>query len=677
MKKIGSVCLALVIALTVIMPYKVFAASKGVAPIEKEDEVLITTDASGNILDKKASVVITGADSSNPIKDKTILSDIKNISGDESFSQEEDGTIIWDNTGNDINYLGTLNADLPFSMKVTYYLDDCEVAPEEIAGKTGHVKVLYSFENLKMVDVEMDGEKYSTYVPLLTVTTINLPMDRFENVESLDGGLIVEEFGDNYFMLGVAAPGTNESLNLGLLGMDQYFTFPESFGFTADVTSFEMPSTVTCVTPHVLDKLDLSSLDTTNGIEEKINELVTATEQLVDGSSQLAGGSSQLSNGITEFVRAFQAGLQQISDGSTQLGNELYDLETKKNVLKEQAGELITQLDAMLVQLNSLVLPSPDSIFTPELTEAQAKLKEDATSLIAALETMRSQLEEIQAFAVEAQAYIDQMNEIGNIVYSELSAIDLDQLIADATELAKQQAIQAAREEFSGMMIPEEQLNTIINNIMSKIDISSVADEARVHIERVKEVLSNIPQLEIPEFKVDIDPVIAILQDMQSQFTVLETASSKQQEIVELLNSAHAFMNSAKENSVMLRKKSNDLISGLDFADGAIQSAHEYINTLKNAVNEASQGSAQIVNGANEVSGGAQRLAEGTKQYYSEGILTAADYAREATLKAFLNRSKAHILASSKYTNLTGIEETTRGSIRFTIQTSGIKASAE
>lgn len=677
MRKIGSFCLGLIVAMTTIFPYEVLAATNGIAPIEKEDEVLIITDASGNIKEKKASVVITGADSSTPIKDKTILSDFSNISGNEAYTQETDGTIIWDNIGNDIKYVGSLDAEIPITMKISYYINDQEVTPEELVGKTGHVKVVYSFENNAEVDVTMNGENYSTYVPFLTVTSVCLPMDGFYNVEALDGGSIIKEFGDKYFMLGVSAPGANQALNLGILGLDQFFSFPDSFGFSADVNCFEMPSAVTCVTPHVLDNLDMSFIDTSNDIDSKIDELVAATEQLVDGSNQLADGSNQLNAGILQFMRAFQAGLQKLSDGSIQLDNQLYDLESKKNILKEQSGELLTQLDAVLAQLNSFVLPEADSIFTPELTEAESRLKEDAALLIEALEIMKGQLEEIQAFAVEAQAYIDQMTEIGNTVYEELSAIDLDQLIADATELAKQQAIEAAKEEFAGIPIPEEQLNKIINNIMSKIDISSVADEARVHVEKVKEVLSDIPELEIPEFQVDIDPVIETLQDMETQFTVLEEASAKQEDMVDLLNSAHAFIDSVKESSAVIRQKSQELVSGLDFADSVIQSAHSYINTLKNSVTEANQGSDQIVNGANRLTDGAQQLADGTEQYYSEGILTAADYAREATVKAFLNRIKAFILAADQYTNITGIDEATRGSIRFTIQTEGITAAAE
>ena len=79
-------------------------------------------------------------------------------------------------------------------------------------------------------------------------------------------------------------------------------------------------------------------------------------------------------------------------------------------------------LDNILAQLNSFELPESDSLITPELLEAEEKLQEDVDLLIKALETMKTQLEEIQEFAEEAQEYIDQMTEIGNTVYEELTA---------------------------------------------------------------------------------------------------------------------------------------------------------------------------------------------------------------------------------------------------------------
>lgn len=677
MKRIMSFGLCLTVAVSLLTTNLAFASEESKIPNEKEDEILVETDNAGNILSKKASVTITGADSKSPIRDKTILTDISNVSGEETFTQGSDGTIVWENKGNDINYVGTLNEELPFSMKVTYSLNGEEMAPAEIAGKSGRVKVVYSFENRIAVDVEVDGEKYNTYIPFLAVTSIALPMEDFQNVEALDGGLVVKEFGDQYFMLGVATPGANESLNLELLGLDQYVQFPESFGFTADVTNFQMPSTITSVSPHVLDKIDFSSIKTPEDMNNKIEELVDAAQKVVDGANELEEGTDLLSEGVTEFLKEFQNGLNQISEGAVKVDNDLYDLEEKKKAIQGQAGELMEYLDNILAQLNSFELPESDSLITPELLEAEEKLQEDVDLLIKALETMKTQLEEIQEFAEEAQEYIDQMTEIGNTVYEELTAIDLDQMIEEATELAKQQAIAAAKEELSGLPISDAQLNTIINNIMSKIDISSVADEARGHIAKVEELLSDIPELEIPEFQVDVDPVIEILKDMETQFAVLETATEKQEEMVELLDTAHEFLDTVKGDSVVLKQKSSELISGLNFADSAIKNAHEYINSLKDAVSEAGQGSEQLANGVYQLDDGATELADGTEKFYKEGILTAADYARQATLRAFLSRCKAFVYAARKYTNISGIEETTRGSIRFTVRTEGITASNE
>lgn len=674
MKKKLKLILCIAIVLSMLFANATFAAPEGIAPSEKEDEILVQTDATGKVIEKKANVTITGANSTEPIKDKTNLTDIANTSGDEAFSMGEDGTIVWENTGNKISYIGTLNEELPFSVKISYYLNDQEITPEELAGKDGHVKVVYSFENHTMIDVDLDGETYNTYVPFLTVTGIFLPMEGFNNVESLDGAMAMEQFGEQYMMLGVTAPGVNEALDLSILGLDQYVNFPESFGFTADVTNFQVPATVTCVTTHILDKLDFSEIKTPEDTESKINELIEATEKLVNGSNELAGGTGLLSSGMSQFMGEFESALKAIADGSVQMDSDLCDLEEKKNALQGEAGELINYLDEVLAQLNQFELPEKDAIFTPELQEAESKLNEDAALLIEALEAMKTQLEEIQAFAEEAQGDIDKLTEIGNTVYEELSAIDLDQIIADATELAKEQAYQAAKEELAGLPVSDEQIRTIMENIMAKVDVSSVADEAREHIATVEALLEEVPDIEIPEFEIDVDPVINILQDMEVQFAVLEEAAGKQEDMAALLDSANEFMDSVKGNSDVIKRKSNELVSGLNFADDTIRNAHSYINTLRSAVSEAGDGSEKLASGALELDDGAKQLAEGTEQYYKEGVLTAADYAKQATLKAFLNRCRASTLAGQKYTNITGIGEGTKGSIRFIIRTEAISA---
>ena len=57
-------------------------AAEGNVPKEKIDEVLVQTDASGNITQMQDYVTLVGANSTDTILDKTKLTDIKNMSGD-------------------------------------------------------------------------------------------------------------------------------------------------------------------------------------------------------------------------------------------------------------------------------------------------------------------------------------------------------------------------------------------------------------------------------------------------------------------------------------------------------------------------------------------------------------------------------------------------------------------
>ena len=45
--------------------------------------------------------------------------------------------------GEDISYEGTSNQQLPVTTKVTYYLDGKEIKPEDLAGKSGKVKIRF------------------------------------------------------------------------------------------------------------------------------------------------------------------------------------------------------------------------------------------------------------------------------------------------------------------------------------------------------------------------------------------------------------------------------------------------------------------------------------------------------------------------------------------------------
>ena len=71
------------------------------------------------------------------VSDVSDLEGIKNVKGDETFTQDGEN-VTWNTDSSDIYYQGTSNKELPVDMKIKYYLDDQEITPDELAGKSGH-----------------------------------------------------------------------------------------------------------------------------------------------------------------------------------------------------------------------------------------------------------------------------------------------------------------------------------------------------------------------------------------------------------------------------------------------------------------------------------------------------------------------------------------------------------
>ena len=66
------------------------------------------------------------------LQDESELKDIKNVKGDEEFTQSGN-KLTWQTDGEDIYYQGTTTKEPPVSVKFTYYLDGKEIKPDDLA----------------------------------------------------------------------------------------------------------------------------------------------------------------------------------------------------------------------------------------------------------------------------------------------------------------------------------------------------------------------------------------------------------------------------------------------------------------------------------------------------------------------------------------------------------------
>ena len=104
---------------------------------DKSETVYVKADASGTIHEIKVQTDLKNTGTSKEIKDFSTLKDIKNTKGNESFTQSSDGTITWENKGEDIHYEGTSTEELPVNVKISYTLDgnlyNRKISPEKAA----------------------------------------------------------------------------------------------------------------------------------------------------------------------------------------------------------------------------------------------------------------------------------------------------------------------------------------------------------------------------------------------------------------------------------------------------------------------------------------------------------------------------------------------------------------
>lgn len=58
----------------------------------------------------------------------------------------------------------------PVTMKVTYYLDGKEISADQLAGKSGKVKIRFDYTNNLKKTITVNGKSKQAYVPFTMIT---------------------------------------------------------------------------------------------------------------------------------------------------------------------------------------------------------------------------------------------------------------------------------------------------------------------------------------------------------------------------------------------------------------------------------------------------------------------------------------------------------------------------
>lgn len=311
---------------------------------DKDESVYLISDANGNV--NKTIVVdhLKNKDKKDTLEDASNLSDIENVKGKEKFTQSGD-KLTWQAGGKDIYYQGTATEEPPVTQKVTYYLDGKEISPEDLAGKSGKVKIRFDYTNTTSYTETVNGEKQTVSVPFAAITGLVLG-DGFENIEVTNGKAEVSD--SSSVVLGYALPGLNDSLGIKDGDLDGDVNIPEYMEMTADVENFSMPAAMTFVV-NASDYVSTDGIDTSD-LDDMINDLKDASTQLQDGSKTLAEGTDTLADGLSTLqsklgtfasgVGTLQSGLKTYTDGVSTLSGGL-------NTLGNSTGALVSGADKL------------------------------------------------------------------------------------------------------------------------------------------------------------------------------------------------------------------------------------------------------------------------------------------------------------------------------------------
>lgn len=205
------------------------------------------------------------------------MSDLENITNVKSkVTPVTDGEKLrWNMPDTDLYYSGTTDRELPISVQLKYYLDGKEIKPEDLAGKSGEVKIDIKMINNSYREGVVNGKKHKVYLPMLVVGGMVLPEGTFSGVTVKNGQSIGD--GSKEIVVFTGMPGFSESLgfsekDLGDLGG---LVIGSEASVTATVQNFSLGNLYFAALPIASLNLDIAAPETVDDLKSTLAALKT------------------------------------------------------------------------------------------------------------------------------------------------------------------------------------------------------------------------------------------------------------------------------------------------------------------------------------------------------------------------------------------------------------------
>lgn len=616
----------------------------------KDETVYSKLDASGKNYETIVSTHIKNTEEQDVINDLSDLLNIKNTSGDETYTQN--GTsFVWNANKNDIYYQGDTEKELPISCEVKYELDGKEISASEIAGKSGKVKINLKYVNKEERTVNINGKNVKMYVPFVVMAGTIIQNENAKNVE-VSSGKVVDD-GTKNIVVGMAMPGLQESLGVS----EDDVKIPGNIEITMDATDFETSSIMTFVTPKVLEEEDLKVFDNLDKFYSQVNTLQNSMNQIQDGADTLKDGTTELATGantLKDGVKSAYTGAQTIS---SEVKKSTQDLQNDKSEVLDEAT------------LNSIKNQAAESSKLTETQKTQIKAQAQNSSILT-----KAQKEQIIASAKQNAILTDKQKE-------QITAKAKQNAILTETQKAQ---IKAQAKQSS--ILTEAQKKQIIESAQASYPTKLTDAEKALLIATAQNtatqtaVTTALTTAQNTATQTAVETAITTAQEIATQ-TAVETALTTAQEIATqtaittaLRTAQSTATTTAMETSTTVAKQvgnqakkkfTNQVVSQMNTLGNGL-------NQLTSGLSQLNEGAGNLASGSEQVNEGAETLSEGIKTFNAEGIKKICNYIN-GNIKDLSTRVEKLTDLSKEYNNFTMIDDKNEGEVKFIMIIDAVK----
>lgn len=628
--------------------------------ISKDETVYVLTGADGSVKKIIVSDWLKNELGSASVADKSDLSDIENVKGDESYTINGDNMTVWDAQGNDIYYQGNIQKELPVGLSVRYYLDGKSVSPEELKGKSGKVTIRFDYENRQYETVQINGVNQRIYVPFAMLTGMILDNDTFQNVQITNGKLVND--GDRTVVVGLAFPGLQENLNLSRDDL----SIPDSVEITADVTNFSLGMTVTLACNDLFSQLgdvDLTSLDSTSALDQltgAMDQLLSGSSALYEGLSTLLDKSGELVSGVEELAQgaaAIKSGADSVDDGAAQLKAGLADLSSGLNTLSANSEALNSGakqvfnslLETAATQIRAKGLNVPDLTIENYAEELNTLIKSlDETTVYEtalkqvtdAVEAQRPVINQKVTEAVRQQVETQVTAAVRQQVTEKVTAAVQQQVSATVTDTVQQQVAEQVIQAAANMskadydaavaagIIPQQTQDAVNAAIQAQMGSETVQSKIAENVSA--QMASEAVQSKITEnidMQISSEAVQATITENTDAQLQTEAIQATIQQQTELQVQKAISENMASDAVQSQLKKASEGAQTLIALKASLDDYNTFylgLLTYTGGVDDAAAGANDLYAGADQLKGGTAQLRAGAAQLYN-GVLQLQD----------------------------------------------------